>query len=87
MTFGEAVEALKRGDDVARLGWNGKGMFLFLVGEDTITVINSKPVRPGLMCTTEYKTLPYIAIKTVGGSVVPWLASQTDILSEDWETV
>lgn len=68
MNFGEAIEALKSGKRTTRAGWNGKGMFLFLI-------------RGGIM------TRPYIAIKDAQGKTVPWLASQTDMLSEDWEIV
>lgn len=68
MKFGEAVEELKIGNSVARKGWNGKGMSLELQTPDE----HSK------------MTLPYIFMNTVSGDRVPWLASQTDILSEDW---
>lgn len=68
ITFGEAIEALKLGKQVTRNGWNGKDMYLELQLPDT----NSK------------MTLPYIYMKTVQNDLVPWLANQTDILSEDW---
>ena len=55
----------------ARRGWNGKGMFISLQYPDA----NSK------------MTLPYIYFSTVEGKLVPWLASQTDLLSEDWYEV
>lgn len=67
-TFGIAVSFLKEGRKVSREGWNGKDMYLELQKPDA----NSK------------MTLPYIYMKTVQGDLVPWLASQTDILSEDW---
>jgi len=66
--FGVAIERLKEGSAVAREGWNGKGQYLDLQVPDE----HSK------------MTLPYIAISTVTGDKVPWLASQTDMLSEDW---
>lgn len=73
--FGTALKALKDGHRVARSGWNGKGMWLSLQVPDE----HSK------------MTLPYVFIEyPVGhvaypqGSRVPWLASQTDMLSEDW---
>ena len=78
--FGSAIEALKAGKRVRRRGWNGKGIFLELQRPDE----NSK------------MTSPYIFIDTTGlqtdnpdapKSRVPWLASQTDMLSEDWELV
>lgn len=68
MTFGEAIEILKTGGQVARIGWNGPGQFLELQVPDS----GSK------------MTLPYIYISTVQGDLVPWLASQTDVLSDDW---
>ena len=86
MNFGKALEALKEGKKVAREGWNGKGMFLYYV-----------PVGAYAPCTSVAKTLvnsdgkveygAYIAMKTAQGNVVPWLASQTDMLSEDWVIV
>lgn len=66
--FGNAIRLLKRGDKVARYGWNGKNMYLELQVPDA----NSK------------MTLPYIFMFTADGNKVPWLASQTDMLSEDW---
>lgn len=74
MTFGLALETLKSGGKVAREGWNGKGLWLELQVPDA----NSK------------MTLPYVFMcypsdaKTTPGARVPWLASQTDMLAEDW---
>lgn len=67
--FGVALTQLKSGFKVARAGWNGKGMWLALQRPDA----NSK------------MTLPYIYMSTVTGDLVPWLASQTDMLAEDWQ--
>ncbi len=69
--FGLAIIQLKDGYRVARKGWNGKGMWLELQVPDT----HSK------------MSLPYIYMVTANGHLVPWLASQTDILSDDWEIV
>ena len=71
MNFGQAIEALKGKKRVARQGWNGRGMYLELQLPDG----NSK------------MSLPYIYMKTVQDDLVPWLASQTDMLSEDWVVV
>ena len=71
INFGQAIEALKQGKKVARAGWNGKGMHLELQRPDA----HSK------------MTLPYIYMYTAQGDNVPWLASQTDMFSEDWVTV
>lgn len=69
MNFGIALEELKQGNKVARKGWNGKGMWIEL----------QRPTALSKM------TLPYIFMSTVDKDLVPWLASQTDILAEDWE--
>ena len=68
MNFSKALDNLKSGDYIARQGWNGKGMWLGLQKPDE----NSK------------MTLPYIFMKTACNNLVPWLASQTDILADDW---
>jgi len=68
MNFGQAIEVLKADKIVSREGWNGKGMYIALQVPDS----NSK------------MTAPYIYIRTVGGDLIPWLASQADILAEDW---
>jgi hypothetical protein len=75
--FSYAITMLKTGLKVSREGWNGKGMFLFLVHGWTYT--DGKQ--------DNYPNLPFIAMKTADNKVVPWLASQTDILAEDWTTV
>jgi hypothetical protein len=83
MNFGDAIEALKAGDKVARAGWNGKGMFLFLVPGSSFQV-NRAPLL-GIYpegTTVEYHA--HIDMKTAQGYVVPWLASQADMLAEDW---
>jgi len=69
--FGEVLEMLKRGQKMCREGWNGKNMWIHLQVPDK----HSK------------MTLPYIYMKTAQDDLVPWLASQTDILAEDWEIV
>lgn len=76
-SFGDAVELLKAGKRVARSGWNGKGMWLTLVKANAYDV----GIRSMGGAT---KLLPYIAMKTVQDELVPWLASQTDMLAEDW---
>lgn len=68
MTFGEALERLKARNKVSRESWNGRGQFLELQVPDA----NSK------------MTIPYIYITTVQGDRVPWVASQTDLISNDW---
>ncbi len=86
MNFGKAIEELKAGQKVARHGWNGKGMFLYYVPANKYP--SSTPIGDSIADEdgkVEYGA--YIAMKTAQGNVVPWLASQTDVLSEDWEVV
>lgn len=83
-SFGGAISALKSGRKVARSGWNGKGMFLYYVPE------NSYPAVTDAAKETFGDLVPYgayIAMKTAQNNVVPWLASQTDVLAEDWAIV
>jgi len=84
--FGKAIEALKQGNKVARTGWNGKNMFLFLVPGSTFKV-NRAPLLGIYPEGTEINYCPHIDMKTADDKVVPWLASQTDVLAEDWEIV
>lgn len=86
LSFGHAVEALKAGHRVARSGWNGKGMFLFLVPGSTFKV-NRPPLLGIYPEGTEINYCPHIDMKTADGKVVPWLASQTDVLANDWQIV
>lgn len=70
-SFSRALEILKAGGRVSRVGWNGIGMWIEAQFPDE----HSK------------MTLPYIYMKTANDQVVPWLASQTDLMAEDWEHV
>ena len=79
LTFGLAIEALKKGLKVARVGWNGKGMWLKHVGQTTVA--DDKDDLSG------YEGLPWIGMKTADNKFVPWLASQTDVLAEDWQII
>jgi hypothetical protein len=80
MTFGQAIAAMNDGLSVARRGWNGRGIKIQIQFPDELSKMTS----------------PYIYIDTTGlqtdnseapKSLVPWLASQTDMLSNDWEVV
>lgn len=84
MNIGEAVEALKDGKRVARAGWNGKGMFLFLVPGSRFQV-NRKPLLGIYPEGTEIDYHAHVDMKTAQGYVVPWLCSQADLLAEDWD--
>lgn len=83
LTFGDALHLLKMGKRVARAGWNGKGMFVFLVPGSTFKV-NRPPLLGIYPEGTEINYHAHIDMKTADGRVVPWLASQTDALAEDW---
>lgn len=89
MTFGMAIEAAKKGLKIAREGWNGKGMF----------VVYQKGYPDGIPCnknTAEafgyqegelFKCRPYLQMRCADGTHQMWLASQSDILEEDWYIV
>ncbi len=85
MNFGQALEILKTGGRVARPGWNGKGMWLALVKPENLVPL------PGLRYEISAggypfpELAPWIDMKTADNKFVPWLASQTDVLAEDWE--
>ncbi|MDE2101523.1 MAG: DUF2829 domain-containing protein [Patescibacteria group bacterium] len=79
MSFGSAVNFLKIGRRVSRVGWNGKGMYIFLIRSEDWSYkkngVDGYPLRD------------FIAMKTADNQIVPWLASQTDMLANDWVTV
>jgi hypothetical protein len=95
LTFGLAIEALKAGHKVARAGWNGKGMWLSLSGHTaSIRIVpaggfwseNNADFARSLGGAAP--VLPCITMKTATGEILMgWLASQTDMLAEDWEIV
>ena len=69
--FGEALNQLREGKKVARIGWNGRGMWIELQVPTDLSKM----------------TLPYIYMKTATDDLVPWLASQTDMLADDWQII
>jgi hypothetical protein len=71
MDFSDALRRLKAGQRMSRINWNGPNQWIMLQTPDE----NSK------------MSLPYLFIRTVSGQLVPWLASQTDLLAEDWYVV
>lgn len=88
LTFGLAIEALKKGLRVARAGWNGRGMFLYYVPAASYPAQrNTLGTMAGVFPDDMVPYCAYIAMKTVQDNVVPWLASQTDVLAEDWAIV
>jgi len=88
MKFGEAIEELKNGNKVARSGWNGKDMFLYIVFGETIEKQLLRGAASAALkevLVPNVKICSHIDMKAADGSiVVGWLASQTDMLAEDW---
>lgn len=85
VTFSVALNMLKIGHRVARRGWNGKGMYIYLVPENRYAP--TTPAGCEIAAKHEDGLVPYgayIAMKTAQDNVVPWLASQTDVLADDW---
>jgi len=80
VNFGEALAALKQGNKVARSGWNGKGMWLILIVGEAVAQAIADRYGDG----NAIPVLDAIYMKTATGELVPWLASQTDVLMEDW---
>lgn len=86
LTFGLAIEALKQGKKVSRSGWNGNGMFVYLVPAA------SYPVQTGAAKTYfgEGSLVPYrqyLALKTAQNDVATWAPSCSDSLADDWEII
>lgn len=89
MNFGQAIEKLKEGKKVCRSGWNGKGMYLAIQKGSTITAEQARGGVAKCLADEGKENIvigDHIDMKASDGSVVVgWLASQTDMLSEDWE--
>ncbi len=86
MSFSSALEFLKGGNKVARSGWNGKSMFIFLVPGSQFKV-NRAPLLGIYPEGTDINYHAHIDMKTADNMIVPWLASQTDMLADDWVLV
>lgn len=71
MSFGHAIEAMKRGSHVKRLGWNGKDQYIFICDPEVHSIVS----------------VQFICIRTQSKQFGPWLASQCDMLAEDWQVV
>lgn len=84
LNFGLALEAAKLGHRIARLGWNGKGMYVFLAhGIDFNTNADLSELED-----QDVEVLDCLVMRTATGSFCPgWLASQTDMLADDWRIV
>lgn len=95
-SFSEALIMLKDGRKVMRSGWNGKGMYVFLVkGESVTEQINDCYGDPhryecdysGYERGQSIPVRDALYMKTVDNQLVPWVASQTDILADDWQII
>jgi hypothetical protein len=87
MNFGKAIEALKSGERVTRKGWNGKGMHLILIKGKCVHNAITECYGDGVPEHTP-EVLDSIAMYTAQKTlVIGWLASQTDMLAEDWKIV
>lgn len=88
ITFGAAIEALKQGKRVTRQGWNGKGMFIYLTKGSEVMQARDN-VLDDIIRTKDSCTINgHIDMKAADDTIVcGWLASQTDMLSEDWEVL
>jgi hypothetical protein len=95
--FERALAALKVGRSVARKGWNGKGMWLSIVKGMPVEMVTEIPIladntlfeadahrRPNI---ERFAYPDHIAMKTADNKLVPWLASMTDLMADDWEIV
>jgi hypothetical protein len=90
LTFGEAIELLKLGHRVTRSGWNGVGMWLALTQGQVVPAEKFWNEHNKAFAQSNgghASVQPYITMKTAKGLIVPWLASQGDMLDEDWMLV
>lgn len=83
MSFSDALQHIKYGERMQRAGWNGKGMFVFLVAGSTFQV-NRAPLLGIYPEGTKINYRGHIDLKAADGSVGPWSPSNTDLLAEDW---
>lgn len=97
MNFGQALEALKEGKLVTRENWNGKGMYLAHSTKLNVKLYDDEDFEADNICyfyedkvgmiegdEAVYKLERFILMKTADNKLIPWLASQKDMLAEDW---
>jgi hypothetical protein len=90
VSFSYALYAVKAGKRICRAGWNGKGMWLaYSPGNKVEPGKLWSPAAAAWSLTRKepVEVLPYLIMKTADDKIVPWLASQTDILATDWEVM
>ena len=85
-TFGMAIEAVKHGKKIARQGWNGKGMFAFMVNGSKFQVSRA-PLNEIYPEGTEVEYRPHIDLKAADGTIGVWNPNMMDVLAEDWQIV
>lgn len=86
MNFSDALARIKEGHRLARAGWNGKDMYVFLV-PGSVFKVNREPLLSMFGEGTEVKYHAHVDMKTAQGYIVPWLVSQADLLADDWTVV
>lgn len=86
MDYSAALTAIKEGGRVARRGWNGKGMFVFLV-PGSVFKVNREPLLSIVGEGAEIAYRPHIDIKNADGSIAVWVPSITDQMADDWYSV
>lgn len=85
-SFSTALEMIRQGERMQRAGWNGKGMFIYFVPAASYPAgRNALGTLKGMFEDDMVPYGAYIAMKTADDNVVPWLASQTDLLANDWQ--
>lgn len=97
MNFGQAIELTKKGKPIAREGWNGKGMYVFSFYFSTLKMKADEDFSEELYDVSElqgivevgvggttYTLDNFLLLKTAGNTVIPWNASQADMLADDW---
>jgi hypothetical protein len=87
MNFGEALEKAKNGSKITRSGWSGGGMFIFFNPSSDITVSAGRPLAASFPIGTKIHCREYLMMKTANDEIVPWVASQSDLLCDDWSEV
>lgn len=86
LSFEQALQMIKKGKKLARDGWNGKDMFIFLVPGSEFKV-NRPPLLGIYPEGTDIKYRSHIDMRTVDGQIVPWVASHSDLLADDWNVI
>lgn len=86
MNFGHALQAARDGHKVARAGWNGKGMFVFLVAGSEFAVSRA-PLNQFYPEGTKVTYRPHLDMRSVDGQIGVWVASHSDMLANDWAIV